>query len=398
MIRIEADQLIDGAGDQPRCPGRVLIAGERIVHLDPEAPATSSPAAPLSDLLLSLPGCTLLPGLIDFHSHLGIDTRRSHLDAQIGVPPPEYTAGGIGRMVDDLRAGVTTMRLCGDRHGIDLALRRATEEGAVIGPRLVVAGRAIRSPRCAGGAVASVFTEATDEIERAVRENLDDGVDFIKLFVSDGVGNPAVEPTTCYYGETHVAAAARLAHEAGRPVAAHLLGGPGVGAALGGGLDVIEHGWFLTDRDLDLVGRYGALVTLTTGVLCGPRVRAFDRAAAAARFQRLADEALETTRKIIARGLRIVVGTDALHGCLADEIAWLVTLGEAPMRAIRAATAWPASALGLEDVVGTLAPGKVADVIAVEGDPLQDISALRRVRLVVSRGRIVHLQPRGERS
>lgn len=399
MIRIEADQLIDGAGDQPRRPGRVLIAGERIVHLDLESPGASAPAAAVSDVRLSLPGCTLLPGLIDFHSHLGIDTRRSHLDAQIGVPLPEYTAGGIGRMGDDLRAGVTTMRLCGDRHGIDLALRRATAEGSVIGPRLVVAGRAIRSPRCAGGAVASVFTDATDEIDRAVRENLDDGVDFIKLFVSDGVGNPAVEPTTCYYDERHVGAAVRRAHEAARPVAAHLLGGPGVSAALGGGLDVIEHGWFLTDRDLDLVARYGALVTLTTGVLCGPRAHAFERTPdAAPRFQRLAGQALETTRKMIARGLRIVVGTDALHGCLADELAWLVTLGETPMRAIRAATAWPASALGLGDVVGTIAPGMVADVIAVEGDPLQDISAMARVRLVVSRGRIVHLQPGGAQS
>jgi imidazolonepropionase-like amidohydrolase len=398
MIRVQADQLIDGAGDQPRRPGGLAIAGERIVHVDPAPSGETSPATSAADVQLSLPGCTLLPGLIDYHSHLGIDTRRSHLAAQIGVPAPEYIASGIGRMVDDLRAGVTTIRLCGDRHGIDLAVRRATAEGTVIGPRLVVAGRAIRSPRCAGGAVASVFTDAPDEIDRAVRENLSNGVDFVKLFVSDGVGDPAVEPTTCYYDETHVAAASRRAHEASRPVAAHLLGGPGVAAALGGGLDVIEHGWFLNDRDLDLVARYGALITLTTGVLCGPRVRAFPRTPdSAPRFQRLAAQALETTRKIIARRLRIAVGTDALHGCLADELAWLVTLGETPMRAICAATAWPASALGLGDLVGTIAPGKMADVIAVEGDPLQDISAMAQVRLVVSRGRIVYCEQRGER-
>src|SRR5437588_425067 len=139
-------------------------------------------------------------------------------------------------MQEDLRAGATTLRLCGDRHGIDLLLRRAVDEGRVVGPRLIAAGRAIRSPRCAGGAVASVLTDDPDEIDRAAAANLEDGADFIKVFVSDGVGDPAVEPTTCYYGEAHVAAAARRAHDAGRRVAAHRLGGPGVAAALGGGL------------------------------------------------------------------------------------------------------------------------------------------------------------------
>ncbi len=395
MIRIEADQLIDGVDDRPHRPGRLTVAGERIADVGgaPPPAAASAPDGP-EDLTLSLPGCTLLSGLIDFHSHLGIDTRHGDLGAQIGVPASEYTAAGIGRMREDLQAGVTTLRLCGDRHGIDLRLRRAVAEGRVIGPRLLAAGRAIRSPRCSGGAVASVLTDDPEEVGSAVHDNLGAGVDFVKIFVSDGVGDPAVEPTTCYYGEAHVASAARPAHAAGRQVAAHLLGGPGVAAALGGGLDVIEHGWFLTDRDLDLVTRYGTLITLTTGVLCGPRAHAFQRTATTGpRLQRLAGLALETARKVIQQGLRYVVGTDALHGCLADELAWLVTLGETPVRAIRAATVWPARALGLGDDVGTIATGRVADVIAVDGNPLQDIAALGRVRLVVSRGRIVHLAP-----
>jgi imidazolonepropionase-like amidohydrolase len=390
VIRIEADRLIDGAGDQPHRPGRVDIEGDRVSGVDGRL---GPPPAPL---VLSLPGCSLLPGLWDFHSHLGLDTRRGQLSAQVRVPAGEYVANGVSRILEDLRAGVTGVRMCGDLHGIDLAVRRAVEEGAIVGPRLVAAGRAIRSPRCSGGAVASVLTDDPEEIERAARDNLEAGVDFIKLFISDGVGNPAVDPTTCYYGEAHVAPAARLAHEAGRPIAAHLLGGPGVAAAIGGGLDVIEHGWFLTDADLDLVERYGTLITLTTGVLCGPRAHAFERNPETdARLRRLADRALETTRKVIARRMRYVVGTDALHGCLADELAWLVRLGESPMRAILSATAWPAAALGLASSLGTIEVGKVADVIAVEGDPIEDIAALSRVRLVVSRGRIAYLEQQG---
>lgn len=405
MIVIEADQLIDGASDRPRRPGRLVIDGARVVATNHQSRIGDVPAGgptPSADgrpgLTLSLPGCTLLPGLVDFHSHLGIDTSRANLGAQIAVPAPEYAAAGASRVMEDLRAGVTTVRLCGDRHGIDLLVRRAIEDGRVIGPRVIAAGRAIKSPRCSGGAVASVDTDAPDEIDRAVRDNLEAGADFVKLFVSDGVGDPAVEPTTCYYGEAHVAAAVRRAHAAGRRVAAHLLGGPGVAAAVGGGLDVIEHGWFLSDPEMDLVRRHGILITLTTGVLCGPRASAFERAgAAASRFVRLGTQALETTRKIIARRMPYVVGTDALHGCLGDELAWLVKLGETPMRAIQAATARPAHALGLGDVVGTIQPGKIADVIAVDGDPLADIAAVGRVRLVVSRGRIVHLQQPGTR-
>jgi imidazolonepropionase-like amidohydrolase len=393
MLRLEADRLVDGIQDLPLSPGVLAVSGERIAAVGPAPapPASAAAGAGTSDLVLRLPGCTLLPGLIDFHSHIGLDTRRGGLAAQVAVPREQYLAAGIGRIQDDLRAGVTTLRLCGDRYGADLILRRAADEGRVAAPRLVVAGLAMRSPRCRGGAVASVLTDDPAEIARTTARNVEHGVDFIKVFVSDGVGDPAVEPTACYYGEAQVAAAARVAHAAGRPVAAHLVGGEGVAAAIGGGLDVIEHGWFLTDTDLDLVARHNVLLTLTLGVLCGPRGHAFgEDPVQLVRLRGLGEAACDTARRVIGRRLRYVLGTDAVHGCLADELRWAVALGESPLRAILAATAWPAAALGLSGRLGTLKPGNVADVIAVDGDPLEDIEAMTRPRLVMSRGRVVY--------
>jgi imidazolonepropionase-like amidohydrolase len=386
MLRLDADRLIDGAADRASAPAALLIDGERIAAVVGGGAALPSPA--VDDLSLSLPGCTLLPGLIDFHTHAGIDGRRAGLTAQAHEPPGLAAGNAVARLQDDLRGGVTTARLCGDLGGLDLRLRAEIDAGRVVGPRLLVAGRAIKSPRGGGGVIASIMTDDTADIARAAEANLADGADFVKLFVSDGVGDPGREPTACYYGEAHVAAAVRPAHAAGRRVAAHLLGGAGVAPAIGGGLDVIEHAWFFTDADLDLVARHERLITLTLGVLCGPHVRAFGDPDE--RLARLGAAAQATARKVIGRGLRYVVGTDAVHGHLCDEVEWLVTLGETPMRAIQAATAWPAAELGMAGRLGTLEPGRLADVIAVDGDPLIDIAALRRVRLVVQTGRIVY--------
>jgi imidazolonepropionase-like amidohydrolase len=194
MLRLEADRLIDGLSERPKTPGALTVDGEQIVRVGGGRPGATSTA---DDLTLELPGCTLLPGLIDFHSHLGINTRRSDLDTQVRVPPSRYAAAGIARIQEDLRAGVTTLRLCGDWHGVDLKLRRAVQDRAVVGPPLVAAGRAIRSPRAGGGAIASVFTDDPEEMGRAIAQNLEDGADFVKLFVSDGVGDPERDPTAC---------------------------------------------------------------------------------------------------------------------------------------------------------------------------------------------------------
>jgi imidazolonepropionase-like amidohydrolase len=236
MLRLVADRLIDVARGDTRAPGVVCADGDRIVAVDGPSghDALDEGEAP-GDLTLSLPGCTLLPGLIDFHSHLGLDTKFGDLSAQVRLPPHAYLAAGAARVQEDLRAGVTTVRLCGDRYGADLRLREEISAGHVVGPRLLAAGLAVRSPCCRGGAVAAVLTDDPEEISRTTEGNLRRGADLVKLFVSDGVGDPSRDPTTCYYGEAHVAAAARPAHAAGRPVAAHLLGGQGVAAALGGG-------------------------------------------------------------------------------------------------------------------------------------------------------------------
>lgn len=333
----------------------------------------------------------LMPGMIDMHNHL----RLSHLlpdpAGQVHDSPVSYTLHAVHHLATNLLSGATTMRCNGDRDFIDVEVRQAVEAGLVPGPRLLVATRGIKSTTCTGGMVATVLVDRTDQICQAIRDNVARGANHIKLFTSGGLG-PREMASQSFWADEQIAAAVAEAHGLGVPIVAHCHGGRSARALIEAGVDVIEHGSYLTDVELDLMAQRGTWLDMTLGILVHPASDA--RQGLYARLGQdglaaMVDDTLATMRRAIDRDVRVVMGTDTMHGMLAVEAGQAVGLGMSNAQAVQALTGRAAQALGKADELGSLRPGLAADLVALDADPLVDISALERVAVVIARGRIV---------
>jgi imidazolonepropionase-like amidohydrolase len=340
--------------------------------------------------VVELPGCTLIPGLIDMHGHCRIDARSGPLRPQTQDEPAAYVLRSLANLQADLRAGVTTVKTNGDRDFLDVGLRDAIAAGLAEGPRLFVATRGIKAPDSTAGVVATALCRGPDAIREAVRENLAGGADHIKLYVSGGLLEPIEEACRAYYSYEEIRAAVDAAEAGGSYVVAHCAGGPSADWCAEAGVRVLEHGYYLTDEQLARLRERGTWLDLTLGVCFHPEghvAEAIRHGADPAEMAERERQARDTARRAIAQGNRFVLGTDSLHGLLAYESEQAVALGARPVDALRALTAGAATVMGVGDRLGTLEAGKLADVVAVPGDPLGDIRALWRVEAVFMQGR-----------
>lgn len=382
-LLFQADAVWDGRSDAAQRPGLVAIRDGRVMAVG--AHADPPPGAEVVDV----PGCTLLPGLIDMHGHARLDHREADPAAQVHDEPVRYVLRAARNLADDLRAGATTVKTNGDRDFLDVGLRDAIRDGLLVGPRLFVATRGIKAPDCTAGLVATALCRGSAEIRAAVQENLAGGADAIKIYVSGGLLEPPEEACRAYYGLDEIRAAVEAAAEGGTYVVAHCAGGPAADWCAEAGVRVLEHGYYLDDDQLAHLRERGVWLDFTLGVSFHPdRLAELARAgrdpAELARRERLAHD---TAARAIARGNRYLLGTDSMHGLLAYEAEQAVALGARPADALRAMTLHAARALGQADHLGTLERGKLADLIAVRGDPLADIGALRQVERVFKDGR-----------
>jgi imidazolonepropionase-like amidohydrolase len=395
--------IVDGRGGALRTAFAVVVAGDRIVGVEPEA------RLPADLPRIDLAGHTLLPGLIDAHVHLlgqrSMDNREMTFVGE-GLRAARATAD-LGRL---LQAGITTVRDCGSYTA--LALKTAVAEGSVPGPRIVACGRFIERTGGAddapfmplasaqeGGPWGPRLADGVAEVRKAVREQLRAGADWIKTCTTGAVTTQeGSRPDLLEWSDEELFALVDEAHRLGARVAVHAHALAGIRHAIAAGADTIEHGTYLddetaremADRGMYLVPTLFVLNALVTrGAEFGTPEWVLVKAREVMTARRASMEAA------LRHGVPIAMGTDcggqALlpHGRNAEELALLVATGMSAADAVVAGTLGAARCIGLDGEIGSIEPGKAADLIAVAGDPLQDVGVVRDVRFVMKGGRVV---------
>jgi imidazolonepropionase-like amidohydrolase len=372
------DRCIDGDGSALPAGTAVRIEGDRITAIG------APDAEPLR-----LQHCTLLPGFIDAHDYLSVDPDKPNPMGQMFAPDLALRRStALSQMARDVAAGVTTLRVMGEGTHLDVALRDAHEPG----PRLVVSGVPVAPPGSHqappdGGAA----TEA--DIIRAVEANLTADVDWIKLVITGGVNARTFGPTESPWDRTEIRAGIRASHDAGRKVAAAAHGGDPLVIAAEEGAATIEHGAFIGARELDAMAAHGCVWVPTFGRFFRRDGIALSGAGDARVLEQLARARTALTDAIplaLSRGVRIALGGDNMHGRQAWDAMFLSRFtGARP--ALAALTGGAARALDLPDR-GFLRAGLLADLVAVDGDPLTEPDALLRVRAVWRGGHLTQAQ------
>jgi imidazolonepropionase-like amidohydrolase len=349
---------------------------------------------------IGLSGCTLMPGLIDCHTHIALDGSNDPFANSMLEPLPVRILKAVRNAEKTLLSGVTTIRDMGGADGIDLDIRNAIQSGLIRGPRILASGRVI----CiTGGHGWPIGQEADgpDGVMRAVRQQIKAGADLIKFMVTGGAMTPGSDPGAMQMTEEELEAGIREAHKAGRKTAAHAKGEEGIIKALLAGIDSIEHGTVLTEdaiswmveKKIPVIFTLSALYNMErAGVKGGVPAHVLEKALF---YKSRRQESIKMAKQA---GVLIAMGTDAgtpfnLHGENLAELERLVEVGYSPVQALMAATSVAARLLGLEKDLGTIEEGKLADLVVVDGDPVQDINCLssnkQAIKLIVKDGDLI---------
>lgn len=401
---IHAGALIDGRADRAGGPATIVVEDGRITAVERGHRAPGE-----GDELIDLSASTVLPGLMDMHTHLTSELGPDSYIVRFTHGAPRITLESTVYARRTLDAGFTTVRDLGDRHNISVALRDAIARGDVAGPRIFTSGKSIATtgghadptngwaahiagdPGPADGVVNGVA-----EARKAVRQRYKDGADLIKVTATGGVLSLASSGENPQFAQDELEAIVATARDYGFHVAAHAHGAEGMKRAIRAGVHSIEHGTYMDDEVIRLMKEHGTwyVATIFAGRFVGEKAQEPDYFPAIVRPKAAAigPQIQETFARAHKAGVNIVFGTDCgvgPHGDNAREFEFMVEGGMAPMDAIRAATSVAAKFLGVEDRLGTIEPGKLADIIVVQGNPLFDIVALSHVETVVKGGRVL---------
>jgi imidazolonepropionase-like amidohydrolase len=396
---LQAGAVLDVVSGQLIPNQTITIEGDRIVSIDDSAGVVP----PSGSTVLDLSDKTVLPGLIDAHTHLLADADDQGLRRMV-VSLPEATLNGVKNAAITLNAGFTTVRMVGAPGYADVALRDAIEAGEIKGPRLLVAGPpiGITGGHCSDnsllpyeyGVKEMSVADGPWEVRRMVRQHVKFGVDLIKTCSTGGVLSKGTKLGSTEYTLEELQAMVHEAHAHGRKVAVHAHGTVGINNAIRAGVDSVEHASFLDEESIKLAKERGTVFVmdvyvtehiLSEGEQNGMSPESIEKERQVGSMQR------ENFTKAHRAGVKMVFGTDSAvypHGNNGKQFAYMVRFGMSPLEAIQAATINAAELLGVSELVGQLSVGRKADLVAVTGNPIEDISLLENIEFVMKDGEV----------
>lgn len=383
-----------------------LLSGKAIVIEDGRiAKISSVPVAPeAGDQLIDLRDYTVLPGLFDMHTHLAVEADRLYDAGSFTENDIRWELRAVKNARATLMAGFTSVRELGGTYFGDTSLRDAINDGDIIGPRIAACG--MQMSITGGHADAGAFlssdlnitgrgvADGVEGVQKKVREIIKYGADVIKVMASGGVTSPKDDPTAAAYSLDELKAIVDDAHRLGHRVAAHAHSSQGIMFAVEAGVDSVEHGSYIDDAAIALMKKKGTFLvpTLYLHRYALENLDHLPWPEAVKQHERTMIPVIRNNiRHAIEGGVKIAFGTDAAmfpHGLNAREFAELVGVGLTPLQAIQSATINAAELMGWSKDAGTIGPGKFADLIAVKGNPLQDVRTLEKVRFVMKGGTV----------
>jgi imidazolonepropionase-like amidohydrolase len=396
-VVVRAGRLLDVKTGKTLADQAILIENDKIVSVGPAA------SAPAGVTVVNLPNATVMPGLIDAHTHLTFD-QGSVGYTGLGISVPREALIGAKNARITLNAGFTTVRNVGASGYSDIALRDAINAGDVPGPRMLASGPAlsISGGHCDNNLLPFEYhasregvADGVEAVQHKVREIIKYGADVIKVCATGGVMSKGDDPNTSQFTMEEMKAIVAEAHRLGRKVAAHAHGAQGVTWASDAGVDSIEHGHLMDDNSIATLKKNGTYLVPTLYLVDWNRENAA-KTNMPEYVRRKMDMVMAVgqanVKKAMQAGVKIALGTDAAvypHGLNGHELGVYVRLGMTPLQAIQSATVNGADLLGWSDKVGSIEPGKWADIIAVDGDPLKDVTTVENVKFVMKGGEVV---------
>ena len=402
---IHAGRLIDGRSDTVRTAVTIAVEGDRIVRIV-DGYATPAPG----DTVIDLKTATVMPGLMDMHVHISSEQSGAAGYAErFFLNPADVALRATTYARKTLLAGFTTVRDCGAGDKLNLAMRDAVEKGWVVGPRIVAAGSVTTTGGHGDGTngLATELQEALaprlpgtangpDEMRAGVRQRYKDGADFIKIAATGGVLSLAKSGQAPLFTEAELAALVETARDYGMKVAAHAHGDEGMLRAVRAGVHSIEHGTFMTDEVMKAMKEKGTyyVPTISAGKFVAEKAKidGYFPAVVRPKAAAIGPQIQDTFGRALRAGVKIAFGTDqgvAPHGDNGKEFVYMVEAGMTPMAAIKSATMEASKLVSLDKELGTVETGKLADLVAVPGDPIADINVMTRISFVMKAG-VVH--------